>query len=141
MIENNFGLNGYSRDEWEGFLCLSKRCKQNRGIKRKLRNEKKDLKNEERKADIERMRAETGAINNLGNTGPASFSRPTPRPNPYLQTDSIPDPRVIGPQDLPPLNLPPPRNNTLLYVGICGGVLLIGGVVVFFVLKKKRAAA
>ena len=66
MIENNFGLNGYTRESWEHFLCLSKKCRENKEKKRQLRNEKKALQNEERRADIERQRAETNTISSLG---------------------------------------------------------------------------
>lgn len=123
-------MNGYSLEEWESFLCLSKKCRENREKKRSLRNEKKALQNEERKADIERVRAETGALTSLG---PSS---PIPPRNPFQNSmESI----SIEPtnQNQSPV---PPKNNPILYLAIGGGVLLLGGIA-FFIIKKKRAVA
>ncbi|MCB9448686.1 MAG: hypothetical protein H6585_10115 [Flavobacteriales bacterium] len=81
----NFGLNGQPvaassyvpADKYDHFLCLSKKCKDRVAAKKKVRQakreerlEKKKLKNEMLRADIEAKRTETKLASQLGAPSP-----------------------------------------------------------------------
>lgn len=62
LANHNYGLRGQSELDYDYFICLGKKCKRKKEKRRRIRNEKKKLKNDARRADIERTRAETGMI-------------------------------------------------------------------------------
>ncbi len=73
--KNIYGLLGQaSESEYDDFLCLGKRCRDRKKVRHEARMAKRNAKTDARKADTERVRAETQILQhaasstNMGNT-------------------------------------------------------------------------
>lgn len=123
---NNFGING--QDEYDNFICLSKKCKKRKKDKHKVRIERRRAKNDARKAENEQLRAETFAMKSM-----VSPKRPVSNviPNNYARQ---PMPVQTSMQQPPA----PPNNAGMgsSPVIIVFAVLLVGGAMVM--MNKKQ---
>ena len=118
-LHNNFGLNGQAPvEEYDYFICLTKKCKDRKASRHKERIARRQAKTDSMKADTERVRAETDAIKQV----PLAPVAPTPITQATAPT--------------PPAAAPANAGIGLMPMLLLGG-LLLGGMLF---MKKKPAA-
>ena len=116
---NSFGLYGQTTvEEYDNFLCFSKKCKDRKAERHRERIARKKAKTDSMKADTERVRAETDIVTQVP-AAPAA-------PNPIIQTA--------------PPQTPPPAAPAKAGMGIVP-VLLLGGLLVGGLLFMKKGKA
>lgn len=134
LAYNNYGLSGQLPEDYDNFLCLSRKCKERKAARHKARMERKASKTDARKADTERVRAETTVMQQtVSPTPPAPVAT-----MPYTQQ------RITNPQAIASggtANAQVPQTQKAGFGGnaimIVVGVLLVGG---YLVTRKKKGA-
>ena len=134
LAYNNYGLSGQLPEDYDNFLCFSRKCKQRKAERHKARMERKASKTDARKADTERVRAETTVMQQtVSPTPPAPVAT-----MPYTQ-QRITNPQAIASSGTANTQVPQTQKagfggNAIMIVV---GLLLVGG---YLVTKSKKGA-
>lgn len=127
---NNYGLSGQPDEAYDNFLCLSRKCKQRKAERHKVKMEKRTLKNDQRRAETESMRAETSVMKNI-----AAPSSPAPQVMRSQAPTIIQQPAAIAPAQAKPQQAGFAGNSMMMIVG----VLLVGGFIYNSMKNKQQA--
>lgn len=127
---NNYGLSGQSDEAYDNFLCLSRKCKQRKAERHKVKMEKRTLKNDQRRAETESMRAETSVMKNI-----AAPSSAAPQVMRSQASTIIQQPAAVAPAQAKPQQAGFAGNSMMMIVG----VLLVGGFIYNSMKNKQQA--
>lgn len=123
---NNYGLSGqFDEDDYDNFLCFSRKCKERKKQRHEARMARKASKTDARKADTERTRAETTVMQQTAAAPPPA----APVARMPLTQQQVVNPQTIAPnmranQQMPATQKAGFGGNTIMIVV---GVLLVGG--------------